>query len=136
MNKDERIKKAFRNKKWPDIKSSDSWNIFKVMAEFVEGYDTLAKMGPCVSIFGSARTKPGHKYYELAENIAKGEGLVVNGTPFVLFPPGYPFIISCFYELTGDISLSCQLITIISFLVSVWLFYRICMLAVGKQRQR
>ena len=50
----ERIKKAFEIKQWPEIKSSDSWNIFKIMAEFVEGYDTLAKIGPCVSVFGSA----------------------------------------------------------------------------------
>lgn len=48
----DRIKKAFENKNWPEIKSSDSWNIFKVMAEFVDGYETLSKTGPCVSIFG------------------------------------------------------------------------------------
>jgi uncharacterized protein (TIGR00730 family) len=89
MNKEDRIKKAFRNKKWPDIKSSDSWNIFKVMSEFVDGYDTLAKIGPCVSIFGSARTKPGHKYYELAEAIAKqfseaGLGVITGGGPGIM----------------------------------------------------
>lgn len=89
MTKEERIQKAFRNKQWPEIKSSDSWNIFKVMAEFVEGYDTLAKIGPCVSIFGSARTKPGHPYYELAVDIAKkfseaGLGIITGGGPGIM----------------------------------------------------
>ncbi|MDB0055351.1 TIGR00730 family Rossman fold protein, partial [Bacteroidia bacterium] len=62
----QRIQQAFENKDWPEIKSSDSWNIFKVMSEFVEGYDTLSRIGPCVSVFGSARTKPGTPYYEMA----------------------------------------------------------------------
>jgi uncharacterized protein (TIGR00730 family) len=85
----ERIKKAFANKEWPDIKSSNSWNIFKVMAEFVEGYDTLAKIGPCVSVFGSARTKPGTKYYEMAVDIgqklaAAGLGVITGGGPGIM----------------------------------------------------
>ncbi len=67
----QRIQQAFENKDWPEIKSSNSWNIFKVMAEFVEGYDTLAKIGPCVSVFGSARTKPGTQYYEMAVEIGQ-----------------------------------------------------------------
>jgi hypothetical protein len=85
----ERIKKAFANKDWPDIKSSNSWNIFKVMAEFVEGYDTLAKIGPCVSVFGSARTKPGTPYYEMAVDIGKkladaGLGIITGGGPGIM----------------------------------------------------
>ena len=89
-NKDhERIQKAFANKQWPEIKSSDSWNIFKVMSEFVEGYETLAKIGPCVSIFGSARTKPGTKYYEIGVDIAKklasaGLGVITGGGPGIM----------------------------------------------------
>ena len=88
MSKD-RIKKAFEIKQWPEIKSSDSWNIFKVMAEFVEGYDTLAKIGPCVSVFGSARTKPGTKYYEMASDIgqklaAVGLGVITGGGPGIM----------------------------------------------------
>lgn len=88
--KDEQlIKQAFENKQWPDIKSSDSWNIFKVMSEFVEGYDTLARIGPCVSIFGSARTKPGTKYYEMATDIGKklaeaGLGVITGGGPGIM----------------------------------------------------
>ena len=65
-NNHDRIKQSFENKDWPEIKSSDSWNIFKIMSEFVEGYESLSKIGPCVSVFGSARTKPGTKYYEMA----------------------------------------------------------------------
>lgn len=85
----ERIKKAFANKQWPEVKSSDSWNIFKVMSEFVEGYETLAKIGPCVSIFGSARTKPGTKYYEMGVDIGKklaeaGLGVITGGGPGIM----------------------------------------------------
>ncbi|PCJ63863.1 MAG: TIGR00730 family Rossman fold protein [Bacteroidetes bacterium] len=84
-----RIKKAFENKDWPEIKSSNSWNIFKIMAEFVEGYDTLAKIGPCVSVFGSARTKPGTLYYEMATEIgqklaAAGLGVITGGGPGIM----------------------------------------------------
>ncbi len=59
---EEKIRKAFEQKDWQSIKVNDSWQIFKVMSEFVEGFETMARIGPCVSIFGSARTKPGHKY--------------------------------------------------------------------------
>ncbi|MFT4522753.1 MAG: hypothetical protein ACI8ZN_001703 [Bacteroidia bacterium] len=86
---EERIKKAFEIKHWPEVKSSDSWNIFKVMAEFVEGYDKLAKVEPCVSIFGSARTKPGTKYYEMGVDIARklskaGLGVITGGGPGIM----------------------------------------------------
>ena len=47
-----------KNKKWNEIKTNDSWSIFKIMGEFVEGYEKLSAIGPCISIFGSARTKP------------------------------------------------------------------------------
>ncbi|MBO6515643.1 MAG: TIGR00730 family Rossman fold protein [Bacteroidia bacterium] len=89
MTNEKRIKKAFEIKNWPEIKSSDSWNIFKVMAEFVEGYDTLAKIGPCVSVFGSARTQPGNPYYEMATEIgqklaAAGLGVITGGGPGIM----------------------------------------------------
>lgn len=88
--KDEkRIKRAFENKKWPDLASTMSWSIFKVMAEFVDGYQNLARIGPCVSIFGSARTKPGHPHYILAEDIAfqlgtEGLGIITGGGPGIM----------------------------------------------------
>lgn len=84
-----RIRKAFKDKDWSEIKSSDSWVIFKVMSEFVEGFEKLAKIGPCVTIFGSARTKPTNQYYKMAEEIAyqlvqHGYGVVTGGGPGIM----------------------------------------------------
>jgi uncharacterized protein (TIGR00730 family) len=81
---EEKIRKAFAIKDWNDIKASDSWQIFKIMSEFVEGFEKMSKIGPCVSIFGSARTKPENKYYLLAEEIAykltlEGYGVITGG---------------------------------------------------------
>lgn len=78
--------KSLDGKNWSEIKSNDSWAIFKIMSEFVNGYETLAKIGPCVSIFGSARTKPDHPQYKLAQEIAfklthKGYGIITGGGP-------------------------------------------------------
>ncbi len=74
---------------WNENKAHSSWQIFKIMAEFVQGFETLAKLGPCISIFGSARTKPGTKYYELAVEIAKrlaeeGFGIITGGGPGIM----------------------------------------------------
>lgn len=74
---------------WTETKAHSSWQIFKIMAEFVQGFETLAKIGPCVSIFGSARTQPGHKYYELAVEIAgrlaeAGFGIITGGGPGIM----------------------------------------------------
>ncbi len=79
-----KIEKAFENKNWNEIKTKDSWQIFKIMAEFVQAFETLSKIGPCVSIFGSARTKPDNPYYKMAEDIAekltvKGYGIITGG---------------------------------------------------------
>ena len=73
-------------KDWNDIKSNDSWSIFKIMSEFVEAYDRMAKIGPCVSIFGSARTKEDNPYYQLGVQIAedlsqRGYGIISGGGP-------------------------------------------------------
>jgi len=89
LEDEHRIRKAFKDKDWAEIKSSDSWMIFKVMSEFVEGFEKLAKIGPCVTIFGSARTKPDHKYYKIAEDIAAelvqhGYGVVTGGGPGIM----------------------------------------------------
>ena len=53
---EKKIRKAFANRDWNEIKTADSWQIFKIMAEFVEGFEKMGKIGPCVSIYGSART--------------------------------------------------------------------------------
>ena len=58
------------HKNWNQQKTNDSWAIFKIMGEFVNGYEKMSRIGPCVSIFGSARTKPEDKYYKLAQSIA------------------------------------------------------------------
>jgi len=90
MNADERkIRRAFKEKNWNAIKSSDSWQIFKIMSEFVQGFETMSKIGPCVSVFGSARTKPDNKYYKQAEEVGylltqSGYGVISGGGPGIM----------------------------------------------------
>ncbi len=67
----------------------ESWKIFQIMAEFVEGFERLAQIKPSVSIFGSARTPPDHPYYKLAEDIAQalseaGFSVVSGGGPGIM----------------------------------------------------
>jgi uncharacterized protein (TIGR00730 family) len=76
-------------KDWNEIRINDSWSIFKIMSEFVEGYERMAKIGPCISVFGSARTKPENKYYQLgvevSELLAKGGyGVITGGGPGIM----------------------------------------------------
>ena len=83
------MRKENKNKGWNEIKSNDSWAIFKIMGEFVSGYEKLSKIGPCVSIFGSARTKPDDKYYKLAQEVAHkivdhGYGVITGGGPGIM----------------------------------------------------
>jgi len=83
------MKKEQNPKNWNEVKTNDSWAIFKIMGEFVNGYEKLSRIGPCVSIYGSARTKPNDKYYKLAENIAKslsenGYGVITGGGPGIM----------------------------------------------------
>lgn len=78
-----------QRKDWSEIKSNDSWSIFKIMAEFVEAYDKMAKAGPCVAIFGSARTQPEHPHYlqavEIGEKLARaGYGVITGGGPGIM----------------------------------------------------
>jgi len=84
-----KIMEAFKEKDWTEIKTSNSWQIFKIMAEFVEGFEKLSKIGPCVSIFGSARAKPDDEHYKLAEDIAyrltkEGYGIITGGGPGIM----------------------------------------------------
>ena len=70
-------------------KSHDSWSVFKIMGELVEGYEKLSQLGPCVSIFGSARTKRDNKFYketvEISESIVKlGLGVITGGGPGIM----------------------------------------------------
>ncbi|MCT1529804.1 TIGR00730 family Rossman fold protein [Sphingobacterium daejeonense] len=89
MVKDDKIRNSFANKTWQEIKVKDSWQIFKIMSEFVDGFEKLAKIGPCVSIFGSARTPDEHKYYEMTVEIARlladrGYGVISGGGPGIM----------------------------------------------------
>jgi len=86
---EDKIKKAFKQKTWNEIKASDSWQIFKIMAEFVEGFEKMGSIGPCVSLFGSARTEAHTRYYKLAEEIAykltqSGYGVITGGGPGIM----------------------------------------------------
>jgi uncharacterized protein (TIGR00730 family) len=83
------IKDAFEQKTWNEIHTTDSWRVFKIISELVEGFEKLARIGPCVSIFGSARTHFNDKYYKLAEDIAfkltqKGYGVITGGGPGIM----------------------------------------------------
>ena len=78
-----------RIKDWNDIKINDSWAIFKIIAEFVEGYERMAKIGPSISVFGSARTKPDNQYYKLGVEVSKllaegGYGVITGGGPGIM----------------------------------------------------
>jgi len=89
LSEEEKIRDAFTQKGWNEIKSYDSWEIFRVMSEFVEGFEKLARIGPCVTIFGSARVKPSNVYYKLSEEIAylltkKGFGIISGGGPGIM----------------------------------------------------
>ncbi len=89
MTSDDKIKLAFKHKSWNEVQTSNSWKVFKIIAELVEGFEKLSRIGPCVSIFGSARTKPDSRYFKLAEDIAfqltqKGYGVITGGGPGIM----------------------------------------------------
>jgi uncharacterized protein (TIGR00730 family) len=89
VNEDDKIQEKLKQKTWNEIRTNDSWGIFKIMSEFVNGYESMARIGPCVSIFGSARIKPDNKYYLLAEKIAykiskAGYGVITGGGPGIM----------------------------------------------------
>lgn len=81
------VNKHFKN--WNEIKTNDSWALFKIMSEFVYGYERMSEIGPCVSVFGSARMKPDNPYYELAVKVAEkivdqGYGIISGGGPGIM----------------------------------------------------
>jgi uncharacterized protein (TIGR00730 family) len=82
-------KELRKNKSWMEIRAESSWRMFKIMAEFVDGFERLDKIGPCVSIYGSARTKPGTKYHDLTIEVARrlvaeGFGIITGGGPGIM----------------------------------------------------
>ena len=76
-------------KNWSAIKANDSWALFKIMSEFVEGYERLGAIGPCIPIFGSARTKATDPTYQLTKKISyaiakHGYGVITGGGPGIM----------------------------------------------------
>ncbi len=89
MNEKQNTYFSDRLTEWKKRTGGESWTIFKVMAEFVEGFEKMSEIGPCVSIFGSARTQPGTQYYELAVDVAEklsnaGFGIITGGGPGIM----------------------------------------------------
>ena len=83
------MRKEKHHKGWNEIKTNDSWAIFKIMGEFVNGFEKMSVIGPCVTIFGSARTRQENKYYELTVDIARkiseaGYGIITGGGPGIM----------------------------------------------------
>lgn len=83
------MRKEQQHKGWNEIKTNDSWALFKIMGEFVNGFERMSVIGPCVSIFGSARTKENDRYYKLATSIARsiaeaGYGVITGGGPGIM----------------------------------------------------
>jgi len=86
---DQKIQNSFKEKTWDETITKDSWMVFKIMSEFVDGYEKLAKIGPCVSIFGSARLREDSPYYAVATEIAEkitelGFGIITGGGPGIM----------------------------------------------------
>ena len=74
---------------WQESRIKDLWRVFRIMGEFVDGFETMSRLGPCVSIFGSARTKPDHPNYEMAQIVARrlveaGYGVITGGGPGIM----------------------------------------------------
>ncbi len=82
-------KRPFKQRNWTQVNASNSWSMFRIMSEFVDAYDKMDKIGPCISIFGSARTKPDNPYYQLAVKVAErlseeGYGVITGGVPGIM----------------------------------------------------
>ncbi|MBS1612871.1 MAG: TIGR00730 family Rossman fold protein [Bacteroidetes bacterium] len=78
-----------KEKDWQGLRADSSWRMFKIMSEFVDGFEKMEAFGPCVSIFGSARTKPTQKHYKLAEQVSErltkeGYGIITGGGPGIM----------------------------------------------------
>ena len=83
------MKKGYKQRDWNEIKTDDSWSIFKIMGEFVQGFDALQRIGPCISIYGSARTGEDTEVYKQSREVARqlserGYGVITGGGPGVM----------------------------------------------------
>jgi uncharacterized protein (TIGR00730 family) len=73
----------------PEFLDTDPWRSLRILSEFVEGFDALAAVGPAVSVFGSARTKPDHRYYAMARELGammakQGYAVITGGGPGIM----------------------------------------------------
>lgn len=89
MNVDKRVIRKFEQKTWSEVKSKDSWQVFRIMAEFVEGFDAFTEIGPSVTVFGSARTKKEDVYYQIAYELGgllarEGLSVITGGGPGIM----------------------------------------------------
>ncbi|HEX7070386.1 MAG TPA: TIGR00730 family Rossman fold protein [Rhodothermales bacterium] len=74
---------------WQESMVQDLWRIFRVMSEFVEGFEKMSSVGPCVTVFGSARTKPDHPYYKMGVEVGRqlvrhNFGVITGGGPGIM----------------------------------------------------
>lgn len=81
--------RPYKDKAWTHLNASNSWAVFRIMSEFVDAYERMNKIGPCISVFGSARTKEDNPYYqftvELAERLVEeGYGVITGGGPGIM----------------------------------------------------
>jgi len=84
-----RKKRPYKDKAWTQLNASNSWAVFRIMSEFVEAYERMNKIGPCISIFGSARSKEENEYYQMTMEIARrlveeGYGVITGGGPGIM----------------------------------------------------
>lgn len=82
-------KEGQKAKNWTAVQAESSWRMFKIMSEFTDGFDRLSRIGPCISIFGSARTQPDTPEYKLATRVAnllseEGYGIITGGGPGIM----------------------------------------------------
>ena len=89
MEEENKLRESFRQKSWDEQTTKDSWMVFKIMGEIVSGYEMMQRIGPCVSVFGSARLPKDNKYCLLAEEIAGkitelGFGIITGGGPGIM----------------------------------------------------
>ena len=76
-------------KKWTNKKAEDAWQVLRIQGEFIKGFDQLSEIGPCISIFGSARTTEFNPYYKQAAELAylctqNGYGVISGGGPGIM----------------------------------------------------
>jgi len=89
VNVDKRVIRKFEKKTWSEVKSKNSWQVFRIMAEFVEGFDLLTEIGPSVTVYGSARTTSDDPYYRIAYELGgllakEGLSVITGGGPGIM----------------------------------------------------